>query len=118
MELRLQYWPKRMGPALELWAAAYDIRSMFKGRIVYKLPFGKGAQFLNSNSILDEVIGGWQTAATVQWQSGNRSLLRNGITGIPTLRGRLVCQRSSGVNPYAGAAKWAQRELVQRECLQ
>jgi hypothetical protein len=51
--------------------AAFDIRSMFKGRAVYKLPFGRGAQFLNNSNLLDEIIGGWQTSGTVIWQSGN-----------------------------------------------
>lgn len=86
--------------------AAYDIRSMFKGRIVYKLPFGKGAQFLNSNSILDEVIGGWQTAATVQWQSGNPFTPEEwDYWNTYSQGGGLFANVVPGVNPYAGGRK-------------
>ena len=37
---------------------------------VYKLPFGKGQQFLNQNGILDEVLGGWQLSAIQQYNDG------------------------------------------------
>jgi len=49
----------------------FDVRHAFKGYAVYQLPFGKGKQFLNSNRLLDEVIGGWQIAGTVVLQTGN-----------------------------------------------
>jgi len=49
----------------------FDIRQMFKGEVVYKLPFGKGTQFLNNNLVADEVVGGWQVAATFVDQGGN-----------------------------------------------
>jgi hypothetical protein len=51
--------------------AAFDIPSMFKGRIIYQLPAGKGQKFLNNNSILAQALGGWQSSATIQWQAGN-----------------------------------------------
>lgn len=38
---------------------------------VYELPFGKGRPFLNSLARpLDMLIGGWQMAATYEWQPG------------------------------------------------
>lgn len=49
----------------------FDIRHMFKGEAVYKLPFGRGMRFLNNNLVLDEVAGGWQTSATFIAQTGN-----------------------------------------------
>ena len=58
-------------PSANYGPSAYDIRDMFKGRIVYQLPFGKGTKFLNSNYLLDEIVGGWQTAATIIVQTGN-----------------------------------------------
>jgi Carboxypeptidase regulatory-like domain/TonB dependent receptor len=51
--------------------ANFDIRNMFKGQAIYQLPFGRGRQFLNSNPLLDALIGGWQTSATVVVQGGN-----------------------------------------------
>ena len=58
--------------------SAFDIRNMFKGQAIYQLPFGRGRQFLNNNTALDEVIGGWETAATFQIQDGNPLLLTTG----------------------------------------
>lgn len=48
----------------------FDIRHAIKGMMVYELPFGKGRRFLNDNAILDEVVGGWQTSATLWWHTG------------------------------------------------
>lgn len=48
----------------------FDIRHAIKGMMVYELPFGKGRRFLNSNAFLDEVVGGWQTSATLWWHTG------------------------------------------------
>jgi hypothetical protein len=44
---------------------------MFKGDLVYDLPFGKGRQFLNSNGIVDAILGGWQFATTFVLESGS-----------------------------------------------
>jgi hypothetical protein len=49
----------------------FDIRQMFKGEVVYQLPFGKGKQFMNTNLIADEVLGGWEASATYIAQGGN-----------------------------------------------
>ena len=48
----------------------FDVRHAVKGMFVYEIPLGKGRRFLNNNAILDEVIGGWQTSATVWWHTG------------------------------------------------
>jgi hypothetical protein len=48
----------------------FDIRHAVKGTFVYEVPMGKGRRFLNNNAFLDEVIGGWQTSATVFWHTG------------------------------------------------
>jgi hypothetical protein len=56
----------------------FDIRNMFKGQVVYLLPLGRGRQFLNNNSFLDAVIGGWQTSATFIAQGGNPFTLTTG----------------------------------------
>ena len=58
-------------PSRNYGPSDFDIRNMFKGRVIYILPFGKGQKYLNNNYVLDEIIGGWQTSATVQYQSGN-----------------------------------------------
>jgi hypothetical protein len=49
----------------------FDIRSAFKGYVVYQLPFGKGKKFLNNGRLLDEIAGGWQFSGTVVLSTGN-----------------------------------------------
>jgi hypothetical protein len=49
----------------------FDVRNAFKGYAVYQLPFGRGRQFLNNNSFVDGVIGGWQLSDTVVVLAGN-----------------------------------------------
>jgi hypothetical protein len=49
----------------------FDIRQMFKGEVVYQLPFGKGKMFMNNNLIADEVLGGWEVSSTFIAQGGN-----------------------------------------------
>ena len=48
----------------------FDVRNNLKGDVVYYLPFGKGRQFLNSNALLDEIVGGWQLSGTAVLSSG------------------------------------------------
>jgi hypothetical protein len=49
----------------------FDVRSAFKGYVVYQLPFGKGMMFLNKNALADAVVGGWQISGTVIESTGN-----------------------------------------------
>ncbi len=49
----------------------FDIRNAWKGDVIYNLPIGKGAKFLNSNRLVDAAIGGWRVSATFQVQDGN-----------------------------------------------
>jgi Carboxypeptidase regulatory-like domain len=73
-------WGSRMGwqniqnayaPSQNYSQSNFDIRQMFKGEAIYKLPFGRGGMFLNDNALLDEVVGGWQLSATFMAQGGN-----------------------------------------------
>lgn len=66
-----QNYQNAYAPSENYSQSNFDIRHMFKGEAIYQLPFGKGMQFLNSNLIADEVLGGWQTAATFVAQTGN-----------------------------------------------
>jgi hypothetical protein len=51
---------------------AFDIRHVAKFDATYELPFGSGKMFLgNANSIVNGIIGGWQIAPTIRWQSGS-----------------------------------------------
>lgn len=58
-------------PSANYGASNFDIRSMFKGQTIYQLPFGAGRRFLNTNSAVNQVIGGWTISGTLIGQGGN-----------------------------------------------
>jgi hypothetical protein len=66
-----QNYQDAFNPSANYSNSNFDIRNMFKGEVVYQLPFGKGREFLNKNQWLDEAVGGWQTSFTFVMQSGN-----------------------------------------------
>jgi hypothetical protein len=49
----------------------FDIRHMFKGQVVYQLPFGRGKEFLNQSQVVDVILGGWSMSGTYVIQGGN-----------------------------------------------
>ena len=83
----------------------FDIRSMFKGRVIYRLPVGRGQTFLNNNSILAQALGGWQTAATIQWQSGNPFTLVTANDNSYAQSGAQYPNVVPGVKLYSGFHK-------------
>ena len=58
-------------PGLNYGPSNFDIRHMFKGQVIYNLPFGRGRTFLNNNMVADQVIGGWTLSGTIVAQTGN-----------------------------------------------
>lgn len=50
--------------------SGFDIRHCVVASGSYELPFGKGTRYMNSNTVLDLILGGWQTNAIAQWRSG------------------------------------------------
>lgn len=57
-------------PSVNYGPSNFDIRHMFKGDVVYQLPFGKGRRFLSGGGIIDAVLGGWQASTIFVLQSG------------------------------------------------
>jgi hypothetical protein len=78
----------------------FDVRHAFKGYVVYQLPFGKGKLYLNSNSVLDAVAGGWQISGTVVLQTGQPFSVY-GDQANYSLAGTTFPNRNSGVSLYA-----------------
>jgi hypothetical protein len=58
-------------PGANYGPSNFDVRNSIKGSAIYDLPVGKGRQFLNSNALLDELIGGWQVAPSIIWSTGS-----------------------------------------------
>jgi hypothetical protein len=65
----------------------FDQRHALKGTVIYDLPFGRGRTFLNNNSILDAIVGGWQTAATLVAHSGQPFTVTMGSSNSKALGG-------------------------------
>ena len=58
-------------PRLNRSVADFDTTHIITSDVVYKLPFGRGAPFLNSsNKFVDAVLGGWQLNGLGRWTSG------------------------------------------------
>jgi len=75
---------------------------------IWELPFGKGKQFLSSNSVVDKFVGGWQFQGVYTFQVGFP--IRLGTDGF--YRGGDISldpkDRTTGrwLNPFAFASGW------------
>lgn len=78
----------------------FDVRHAFKGYAVYELPFGRGRQFLNHNTLLDVIVGGWQVSGTVVLQTGQPFSVY-GDQANWSLAGTTFPNRVPGVSLYA-----------------
>jgi hypothetical protein len=47
-----------------------DLPQNFVVSYLYELPLGKGKKYLNSNGVLDRVVGGWQIGGIQRYESG------------------------------------------------
>ena len=58
----------------------FDRRHALQGTAVYELPFGKGKWLANDvNSVVDNIIGGWQLAAAMNLASGRPFTVYSGF---------------------------------------
>ena len=99
-------WGSRQGPQqiqssynlrANYASSNFDVRHALKGYVVYNLPFGKGAKYLNNNFIVNEFVGGWQTSLTVILQTGqpfgvnsDQHTNANGSGAFPNLSGNPI----------------------------
>ncbi len=97
-------------PGLDYGNVPFIHRNRFLATFLYELPFGKGQAFLNSNSILDKIVGGWQLGGLTLFETGpfmSVSLLSDPSGTGYNLYGALSgnggrADTVPGVNPYAG----------------
>ena len=73
-----QDWQIGNDPSSNYGNSNFDIPNAVKGYVAYDLPFGRGRTFLNSNSVLSELAGGWRISGTMIAQSGNPFTVTNG----------------------------------------
>ncbi len=97
-------------PGLDYGNVPYARRERVLATFLYNLPFGRGQTLLNTNSVLDKFVGGWQLSGLMLFQSGpfmSASVLSdpsgtgyNTYGNLYALGGRP--DTVPGVSPYAG----------------
>ena len=97
----------RFDPRLDYGNVSFTHQNRFLMTYLYELPFGKGKPFLNGgNRLLDKVVGGWELAGVLLFQSGPfMTILASGDpsgTGFNQLVGNGRADTVVGVDPYAG----------------
>ena len=55
---------------LETGPSAFDFRKRSTTSWIYELPFGRDRKFMNDNTALDYVLGGWQIGGILTFQDG------------------------------------------------
>ncbi len=55
---------------LETGPSAFDFRKRWTSSWIYELPFGRDRKYVNQNTALDYVIGGWQIGGILTFQDG------------------------------------------------
>jgi hypothetical protein len=92
-------------PSKNYGPSDFDIRNMFKGRVIYVVPVGQGQRFLNNNSIPAQILGGWQTSATIQYQSGNPFTVVMANNNSYSQSGSQYPNVVPGVSPWSGKVR-------------
>jgi hypothetical protein len=86
---------------------AFSRRHRFLSTFLYQLPFGRrGSLFKGAHAVVDQVIGGWEIAGVLLYQSGPfLTVTVPGAdpsgTGFPLLIGNGRADIVSGASPYA-----------------
>jgi hypothetical protein len=94
--------------------SAFDIRHVIHLSGTFDLPFGKGRAFLNSNKVVDQVLGGWTLGTIVNFQTGTPVVLNGGYLtynekdpGVVFQNGLTVSQVQSTMGVYHTGNPWA-----------
>ncbi len=69
----------------------------FVSSVLYELPFGKGKQFLNANTVADKVLGGWQLGTILTLSNGTP--INVGQIGDPLQIGTPNVPDATGISP-------------------
>jgi hypothetical protein len=57
-------------PDLDAGYSIYHNAHVINANGIVELPFGQGKRWLNGGGLVNGIVGGWQLAAIVKWQSG------------------------------------------------
>jgi hypothetical protein len=78
-------------PQLDSGRSPANITHIINANFIFDLPFGKGRRWLNTDGVVDAILGGWQLSGIVNWQSGS-------ALGIYSTRGTFNRANRSAVN--------------------
>ncbi|HUQ49365.1 MAG TPA: carboxypeptidase-like regulatory domain-containing protein, partial [Terriglobales bacterium] len=70
-QARLEALLDNARPQLEKRVSDFHVAHIVNANMIYELPFGQGKRWLNNNSILNYIVGGWQTGNIIHWQTGS-----------------------------------------------
>jgi hypothetical protein len=68
---RFEAFMDNLRPELNTGRSVFHVTHVMNANAIYELPFGQGKRWANSSAVLDHLVGGWQLATIVAWQSGS-----------------------------------------------
>jgi hypothetical protein len=92
---RLEAFMDQNRPELNTGRAAFHVTHVLSGNFIYELPFGEGRRWANRGGVLNQVLGGWQVASILAWQSGSPISFFSG-RGTVNRPGRSSCLDPAG----------------------
>jgi hypothetical protein len=94
---RLEAFMDANRPELNTGRAAFHVTHVVSANAIYELPFGAGRRWLDSGGFLNQIVGNWQVASIVSWQSGSPITFFSG-RGTFNRPGRSSCGDPIGCN--------------------
>ena len=94
---RLEAFMDSFRPELNTGRSQFHVTHVISGNAIYELPFGQGRRWLDRGGFLNQIVGGWQVASIVAWQSGSPISFFSG-RGTFNRPGRSSCGDPIGCN--------------------
>jgi hypothetical protein len=70
-EIRFEPYLDNARPELNTGRSPYHVTHAMNANFIAELPFGEGRRWLNRSGVWDRIVGGWQAATIIHWQSGS-----------------------------------------------
>lgn len=87
---RFEAFMDNLRPELSTGRSFFHQTHVINGGAIAELPFGAGKRWLNADGLSDAIVGGWQAAASLTWQSGSPLSVYSG-RGTFNRAGRSSC---------------------------
>ena len=68
---RFEAFMDNLRPELNTGRSVFHQTHVVNAQAIFELPFGEGKKFLNQGGLLNAIVGNWQLATIVTWQSGS-----------------------------------------------